>query len=65
MCGDDKTYKSNLDSRSTPVEVITIILQPVRPLFPFFKMDSTPAIHPNHQKLIDRAREFFAEVEDL
>ncbi|KAM0510795.1 hypothetical protein ACHAPE_010526 [Trichoderma viride] len=28
-------------------------------------MDSAPAVHPNQQKLIDRAREFFAEVEDL
>ncbi|KAL7946790.1 hypothetical protein V8C42DRAFT_318814 [Trichoderma barbatum] len=28
-------------------------------------MDRARAIHPNHQKLIDRAREFLAEVEDL
>lgn len=48
-----------------PVEAIPISFNQSRQSFTFSNMDLTPAIHPNHQKLIDRAREFFTEVEDL
>jgi hypothetical protein len=66
MCREKYIYKSNLDPSASTVDTISIIFQPVAVITcNFSNMNSAPAIHPNHQRLIDRAREFFAEVEDL
>lgn len=66
MIRENNVHKSNPDSNPMPVDAIPIIIQPVAAtILNFSNMDSAPTIHPNHQKLIDRAREFFAEVEDL